>query len=59
LCRYDLGLCASITNAKYTTTTEVYPDSPKATDDECNDAQVAAVVGGLDYVLGAEGMLVK
>ena len=28
----------------------------QATDDECNDAQVAAVVGGLDYVLGAEGL---
>ena len=47
----ELGLCASITGAKYTSTTEVYPDSPKATDDECNDAQVAAVVGGLEYVL--------
>jgi hypothetical protein len=26
-----LGLCAGITGAKYTTTTEVYPDSPRAT----------------------------
>ncbi|MGU3841444.1 peptidase, partial [Vibrio diabolicus] len=30
---------------------EVYPDSPTVTDEDCNDAQVAAVVGGLDYVL--------
>jgi len=40
----DLGLCASVTGAKYTSTTEVYPDSPSATADQCNDAQVAAVV---------------
>ncbi|EJG0985447.1 M14 family metallocarboxypeptidase [Vibrio parahaemolyticus] len=46
-----LGLCGGVTNCVYGTTTEVYPDSPKVTDEECNDAQVAAVVGGLDYVL--------
>ena len=47
----NLGLCGGVTNCTYGTTTEVYPDSPKVTDEECNDAQVAAVVGGLDYVL--------
>ncbi|AYO16639.1 peptidase [Vibrio owensii] len=46
-----LGLCGGVTNCTYGTTTEVYPDSPKVTDEECNDAQVAAVVGGLNYVL--------
>ncbi len=46
-----LGLCGGVTNCTYGTTTEVYPDSPKVTDEECNAAQVAAVVGGLDYVL--------
>ncbi len=46
-----LGLCASISGARYTTTTEVYPDSPKATPQQCNDAQVAAVIGALDYAL--------
>ncbi|WP_104041109.1 M14 family metallopeptidase [Vibrio hyugaensis] len=46
-----LGLCGGVTNCTYGTTTEVYPDSPKVTGEECNDAQVAAVVGGLDYVL--------
>lgn len=46
-----LGLCGGVTNCQYGTTTEVYPDSPKVTDEECNDAQVAAVVGALDYVL--------
>jgi len=47
----DLGLCGGITNARFTTTTEVYPDSEKVTNKECNQAQVAAVVGGLDYVI--------
>ncbi|CAM2928804.1 M14 family metallopeptidase [Vibrio mytili] len=46
-----LGLCGGVTNCRYGTTTEVYPDSPTVTDEECNDAQVAAVVGGLDYIL--------
>ncbi|MCH1918648.1 M14 family metallocarboxypeptidase [Shewanella sp. A3A] len=47
----QLGLCASITGAAYSCTTEVYPDSPKATDDICNQAQVAAVKGALDFLL--------
>ena len=46
-----LGLCAGITGARYTTTTEVYPDSPRATPEQCNRAQVAAVRGGLDFAL--------
>ncbi|MFA0569677.1 M14 family metallopeptidase [Vibrio gallaecicus] len=46
-----LGLCGGVTNCKYGTTTEVYPDSAKVTDEECNDAQVAAILGALDYVL--------
>ncbi|MFH4786375.1 M14 family metallocarboxypeptidase [Vibrio alginolyticus] len=46
-----LGLCGGITNCVYGTTTEVYPDSPTVTDEECNDAQVAAVVGGLNYII--------
>jgi len=45
-----LGLCTGFSNARYTTTTEVYPDSPKVTDAICVDAQVAAVVGGLNYI---------
>eukprot|EP00986_Skeletonema_menzelii_P017863 scaffold22492_cov138-Skeletonema_menzelii.AAC.24 len=50
-----LGLCASITGGKCpATTTEVYPDSPRATDAICNDAQVAAIVSGIDYVLEHE-----
>ena len=46
-----LGLCAGVTNARFVTTTEVYPDSPRATPQQCNDAQVAAVRAGLDYAL--------
>jgi len=46
-----LGLCASITSAPYKTTTEVYPDSPRATPAQCNAAQVAAVCAAIDYAL--------
>jgi hypothetical protein len=46
-----LGLCASITGARYTTTTEVYPDSPRATPEQCNQAQVAAARAAIDYAL--------
>ena len=46
-----LGLCAGITNARYTTTTEVYPDSPRATAEQCNAAQVAAVCAAIDFML--------
>jgi len=46
-----LGLCASVTGARYTTTTEVYPDSPRATPEQCNAAQVAAVCAAIDFVL--------
>ncbi|WP_448098912.1 M14 family metallopeptidase [Luteibacter yeojuensis] len=46
-----LGLCAGITGARYTTTTEVYPDSPRATPQQCNDAQVVAVRAAIDYAL--------
>jgi len=48
-----LGLCAGITGARYTTTTEVYPDSPRATPQQCNDAQVAAVCAAIDFALRA------
>lgn len=45
-----LFLCAGFSDAEYTTTTEVYPDSPKATPQICIDAQVAAIEGGLKYL---------
>jgi hypothetical protein len=49
-----LGLCAGLTDAPYTTTTEVYPDSPRATPEQCVEAQVAAVVAAVDYALHAK-----
>ena len=51
----DLGLCAGVTGAKFTTTTEVYPDSDKATPEICNAAQVAAARGGLRHALAHAG----
>ena len=47
------GGCASVTDARYAVTTEVYPDSDRVTEMECNDAQVAAVVGALDFMINA------
>ncbi|NZA27149.1 M14 family metallocarboxypeptidase [Luteimonas sp. SJ-92] len=46
-----LGLCAGLTGARYVTTTEVYPDSPSATPEQCNAAQVAAIRAALDFAL--------
>ncbi len=50
-----LGLCAGVTDARYTTTTEVYPDSPRVTPQQCCDAQVAAVCAALDFALAHDG----
>lgn len=49
----QLGLCAGITGARYTTTTEVYPDSPRATPEQCNAAQVTAVCAAIEFALGS------
>jgi hypothetical protein len=46
-----LGLCASITHAPFKTTTEVYPDSPRTTPEQCIGAQVAAVCAAIDFAL--------
>jgi hypothetical protein len=46
-----LGLCAGISAARYTCTTEVYPDSPRTTPEQCIKAQVAAVCAGLDFLI--------
>lgn len=46
----ELGLCASMTGAEYTTTTEVYPDSPKVDVENCILAQVACINAGLDFI---------
>ncbi|MEO7067305.1 MAG: M14 family metallocarboxypeptidase [Rhodanobacter sp.] len=47
----ELGLCASITKARFKTTTEVYPDSPNATAEQCDAAQVAAACGAIEFAL--------
>lgn len=49
----ELGLCAGITGARYTTTTEVYPDSPRASPAQCNAAQVAATCAALEFALAS------
>lgn len=46
-----LGLCMGLSDAPYVTTTEVYPDSAGVSGEECIAAQVAALRGGLDYLL--------
>lgn len=46
-----LGLCMGTTDAPFVTTTEVYPDSPRVTEKDCIAAQLAAISGGLDYLL--------
>ncbi|SDO45711.1 Succinylglutamate desuccinylase / Aspartoacylase family protein [Rhodoferax sp. OV413] len=46
----ELSLCAGISGARYTTTTEVYPDSPQATPEQCIAAQVAVVCAAVEFV---------
>jgi hypothetical protein len=50
----QLGLCGGITGARYTTTTEVYPDSPRTTPEQCNAAQVTAVCAAIEFALSAD-----
>lgn len=52
-----LGKGKGLTNAVFATTTEVYPDSKSqpVTDEQCNRAQVAAIVGGLEFILASAG----
>jgi hypothetical protein len=46
-----LFLCGGFTDAKFVSTTEVYPDSPNATPEVCIKAQVAAICGGLNHAV--------
>jgi hypothetical protein len=50
---HTLGLCAGLTQARYTTTTEVYPDSPRTTSAACDEAQVVAVDAAVSFLLAA------
>ena len=45
-----LALCMGVSNARYTTTTEVYPDSPRVDATICIEAQIAAIKGGLAFI---------
>jgi len=47
----SLGLCGGMTGARFVTTTEVYPDSPRTSPAECNAAQVATIEAAIG-VLG-------
>ncbi len=47
-----LGLCMGMTQARFATTTEVYPDSPRTSPEVCVEAQVAAVSGALAFAVG-------
>jgi hypothetical protein len=49
----ELGLCCGCAGAKFTTTTEVCPNSPRATDEIFNRTQVAVIVGALEYVISS------
>jgi hypothetical protein len=46
-----LGLCGGMTEARLVTTTEVYPDSPRATPAQCNEAQRVAVNAAIEFLL--------
>jgi hypothetical protein len=46
-----LGLCAGMTGATFRTTTEVYPDSPRTSPEQCNVAQATAVCAAIEFAL--------
>lgn len=47
----ESGLCASMTRARFSTTTEVYPDSARTDPEDCVAAQVMAVRAAIDFAL--------
>ena len=47
----SLGLCGGFTDARFVTTTEVYPDSPSVTPAQCNAAQVTTIRAAIAYLL--------
>lgn len=57
----ELGLCGGITDARFVTTTEIYPDAPDSTAEICVKTQIAAVCAALDFALNrdAEGDMRK
>jgi hypothetical protein len=49
-----LGLCTGMTAAPFRTITEVYPDSPRTTPEQCLEAQVSAVQAALAFAMARE-----
>ena len=47
----SLGLCGGMTDARFVTTTEVYPDSPTTSPARCNDAQAATLDAAIEHLL--------
>lgn len=47
----SMGICSGWTEARYVTTTEVYPDSPLVTPELCILAQKTALAAGFDFAL--------
>ncbi|HAS88455.1 MAG TPA: peptidase [Desulfovibrio sp.] len=47
----ELGLSGTLTDAPYHSTTEIYPDGDWMTPEASVDGQIAALRGGLEYVL--------
>jgi hypothetical protein len=50
LAKRSSGLCGGATDARFVTTTEVYPDSPMTSPAQCNAAQAATVRAAIDYL---------
>ena len=44
------GLCGGMTDARFVSTTEVYPDSPGVSAAQCNEAQATAVRAAIEYL---------
>jgi hypothetical protein len=50
----SLFLCGGMTDATYVTTTEVYPDSPNSSAEQCNQAQVVTVMSAIEFALARQ-----
>eukprot|EP00164_Ancoracysta_twista_P013636 GFYU01021852.1.p1 GENE.GFYU01021852.1~~GFYU01021852.1.p1 ORF type:complete len:188 (+),score=68.99 GFYU01021852.1:39-566(+) len=46
-----IDACDEMLRAEYAATTEVYPDSPKVDDANCDQAQVVTITSGLQYII--------
>jgi hypothetical protein len=46
----SLGLCGGMTDARWVTTTEVYPDGSTTSPALCNEAQMVTVSAAIDYL---------